>query len=339
MKFGSVPTGLAQGMILAHSLVIGGRKVPKGRALEADDIAAIAAAGITHVTVAALEPGDVPEDDAAARLAAALVAGGGAGLRLSPAHTGRVNLHAETAGLLEIDAERIHGLNRVDPALTLAVLPPYARVTPGLLAGTVKVISYSVAETALSRACALATDAMRVRPVVLRSAGLVLSTVGGVADKLTIKAEKAVTARLRALGMQLVDVRVAAHDSAAMAAELTTLRGDMALILTGAATSDINDTAPQAVRMAGGLVARFGMPVDPGNLLFYGTLGRRPVIGLPGCARSPALNGADWVLERLACGIPLSDDDIAQMGVGGLLQEIRTRPEPRERPSPGSALD
>jgi molybdenum cofactor cytidylyltransferase len=72
------------------------------------------------------------------------------------------------------------------------------------------------------------------------------------------------------------------------------------------------------------------MPVDPGNLLFHGHQGGRPVIGLPGCARSPALNGADWVLERLACGIDLTDADIAAMGVGGLLKEIPIRPQARE---------
>ena len=75
---------------------------------------------------------------------------------------------------------------------------------------------------------------------------------------------------------------------------------------------------------------RFGMPVDPGNLLFLGRLGARPVIGLPGCARSPALNGADFVLERLACGIEVTGEDIARMGVGGLLKEIPMRPQPRE---------
>ena len=81
----------------------------------------------------------------------------------------------------------------------------------------------------------------------------------------------------------------------------------------------------------GGESDRFGMPVDPGNLLFLGRLGGRPVLGLPGCARSPALNGADWVLERVVCGVHVSDADIAAMGVGGLLKEIPTRPQPRER--------
>ncbi|WP_335339555.1 hypothetical protein [Falsihalocynthiibacter arcticus] len=71
------------------------------------------------------------------------------------------------------------------------------------------------------------------------------------------------------------------------------------------------------------------MPVDPGNLLFFGSLDGKPVIGLPGCARSPALNGADWVMERLLCGVAVTQQDISHMGVGGLLKEIVTRPHPR----------
>ena len=85
------------------------------------------------------------------------------------------------------------------------------------------------------------------------------------------------------------------------------------------------------MRRAGGHVARFGMPVDPGNLLFHGALATRPVIGLPGCARSPSLNGADWVLERYACGLQVTDADIAAMGVGGLLKEIAQRGHPRDQ--------
>jgi molybdenum cofactor cytidylyltransferase len=71
------------------------------------------------------------------------------------------------------------------------------------------------------------------------------------------------------------------------------------------------------------------MPVDPGNLLFLGHRGDTPVIGLPGCARSSALNGADWVLSRVICGVDVTPRDIAGMGVGGLLKEIVTRPQPR----------
>ncbi len=333
MKFGPVPIAEAEGAVLAHSLMVAGRKLAKGRVLGAADIAALTAAGVSRVTIARLDPDDVGEDAAAARLAAALVPDPAAAwLSLSAPHAGRVNLNAVGPGILEVDVAAVHALNRVDPALTLAVLSPYARVTEGTLAGTVKIIAYAVAGAALDEACRLGAGAVRVRPVALRSAGLILTGTGAPNDeKLAAKGREAVTGRLRALGMELAEVVTVPHETGAIAAALNGLQGDMALILTGAATSDLHDTAPEAVRAAGGDVARFGMPVDPGNLLFHGRLKGRPVIGLPGCARSPALNGADWVLERLACGLTVTDDDIAAMGVGGLLKEIPIRPAPREK--------
>ena len=114
-----------------------------------------------------------------------------------------------------------------------------------------------------------------------------------------------------------------------MAAAIAAAEADIVLILGASATSDVADTCPAALVLAGGRLIRFGMPVDPGNLLFLGEHDHRPVVGLPGCARSPALNGADWVLERLAAGLAVSSVDIGQMGVGGLLKEIASRPQPR----------
>lgn len=131
------------------------------------------------------------------------------------------------------------------------------------------------------------------------------------------------------MGMDLQgEIRVP-HEVDALAQALRDAQGDVLFILTGSATSDINDVAPMAVRAAGGEVHHYGIPVDPGNLLFLGQLGAKPVIGLPGCARSPALNGADWVMERVLCGINVDAADIAAMGGGGLLKEIPTRPRPR----------
>lgn len=332
MQFGPVPVETAEGAILAHSLMLEGRRLRKGLVLGAEDIARLSAAGVAEVTVARPGPGDVPEDAAATRLARALVPDpAGAGLALTEAFTGRVNLNATGPGIVAMDVAAIHALNRIDPAITLATLAPHTRVWSGLLVGTVKIISYAVPAAALERACVVAHGAIRVRPVVRRSAGLLMTDVPGQEDKLIAKGRRAVEARLSALGMSLAAVATVPHETAAMAAALGRMPGDMLLILTGSATSDLHDTGPEAVRAAGGAVARFGMPVDPGNLLFHGHLGGRPVIGLPGCARSPALNGADWVLERLACGLEIGDEDIAAMGVGGLLKEIPIRPQPRER--------
>lgn len=332
MRFGTVPVAEAEGAVLAHSLMLGRKKMPKGRLLGAADLAAITAAGISEVVVARLDPGDIGEDRAAELLAKAMVPDpGGAHLRLTAPQKGRVNFHAIGPGVVELDPAAIRMLNLIDPALTLAVLPAFARVAAGTMVATVKVITYAVAEAGLAHAITVAEGALRVRPVRMQSAGLILTDAPGQAKDLGPKAEEAVRARLSRLGMDLTEVVTVPHEEADIAAALARLGGDVSLILTGAATSDSHDVAPEALRRAGGTVARFGLPVDPGNLLFYGALGNRPVIGLPGCARSPALNGADWVLERIACGIMPDAEDIAAMGVGGLLKEIPIRPEPRDR--------
>ncbi|MBI1218774.1 MAG: molybdopterin biosynthesis protein [Rhodobacteraceae bacterium] len=332
MDFGPVPLTEAEGAILAHSRMLGGRKLSKGHQLTATDIAALAAEGVARLIVARPAPGDLGEDAAAERLAAALVPDeAAAGLSRTTAFTGRVNLKATGPGLVDLDPAAILALNRIDPAITLATLAPLTRVAKGTLVGTVKIIAYAVDAASLAAAEDAARDALRIHPVQCRSAGLLLTEVPGQAAKLNAKAREVTARRLRALGMDLAGVVSVAHEADAIAAALPALPGDIVLILTGSATSDLHDTGPEGVRAAGGSVARFGMPVDPGNLLFLGQLGARPVIGLPGCARSPALNGADWVLERLACGIEVTGDDLAMMGVGGLLKEIPIRPQPRER--------
>ncbi|GHE02601.1 molybdopterin biosynthesis protein [Defluviimonas sp. 20V17] len=331
MRFGPVPIDQAEGAILAHSEALAGRKLKKGRVLTAADLAAFRDAGATQLTVARLDPGDVPEDAAATRLAAALVPDAeAAGLTLSPAFTGRVNIKAARPGLVALDPGAIRALNLIDPALTLATLAPLTRVPPGALVGTVKIISYAIGEDTLSRAEQAARAALSLHPVTRRTAGLLLSELPDQPAKISAKARRVTDQRLQALGVELIETRATAHEAGAMAEALAEMRAEMLLILTASATSDAHDTGPDALARAGGTLTRFGMPVDPGNLLFLGRLGTRPVIGLPGCARSPALNGADWVLERIACGLDPTSDDIAAMGVGGLLKEIPQRPQPRE---------
>ena len=332
MIFGPCPLAQALGAVLAHSVQTNGGKLAKGTLLGVAEIAQLRAAGHDPVEVARLEPGDIGEDAAASRIAAALLPVPDPGLRATLAHTGRVNLIATRPGLLSFDETAVHALNLTHPAITLATLPPLARLAPGTLAATVKIITYAVPQSALVLAeQAAGRAAIRHLAPVCRTAGLILTGTGAKDDKLAAKGRAAMAARLATLGVDLIDTAVVAHDEAALATALAVTKGDILLILTSAATSDLMDTAPSALRRAGGSVARFGMPVDPGNLLFHGALGSRPVIGLPGCARSPALNGADWVLDRLVCGVAVTDQMVARMGVGGLLKEIPIRPSPRER--------
>jgi molybdenum cofactor cytidylyltransferase len=332
MRFGPVPVSDAEGAILAHSVALASGRLKKGRRLNAADVAALAAEGLAEVTVARLGEGDVPEDQAAARIGAALAPLAGAqGLVVSAPFTGRVNLYAADRGMLRLDAGLFRRLNGINEAITVATLPDHARVAPRQMLATVKIIPYAAPEAAVSAAEAMLADcrAIRVCPLARKTASLILTRTPGMPEKLLLKGAGAVRARLTALGIEQVSECQTPHVTADLARAVAEAPGEMVLILTGSATSDRNDVGPAAVAAAGGRLIRFGMPVDPGNLLFLGDLGGRPVIGLPGCARSPKLNGADWVLERVACGLDPTGDEIAAMAVGGLLKEIPSRPEPR----------
>lgn len=329
MKFGAVPLDRAEGAVLAHSVALDKGRLRKGRVLSAEDVTILRGTGLSEVIVARLEQGDLGEDAAAARLAQALVPDPGrAGLRIGTASTGRVNLHADAPGVIEVLADRIHALNALHPMITVATVPEWQRVAAGGMVATVKIISYAVPQAALEAACLAGQSALRLRPVVCRSADLIQTTVDG--KESGDKGQAVTQERLDRMGVEIGPQLVVPHRVAPLAEAIGASRADMILILTGSATSDLHDVAPEAVRTAGGSVTHFGMPVDPGNLLFFGDLQGRPVIGLPGCARSPALNGADWVLERLLCDVPVTSQDIAGMGVGGLLKEIPARGRLRE---------
>lgn len=338
MKFGPVPVEDALGAILAHSVQAGATHLRKGSVLDEDDLAKLGAAGITVVTVARLDPGDIAENTAATTLAAAFCPEPRGDLKLSEAFNGRVNLLAAAPGVLRVDASAVHALNAIDPGITLATLPDHARVAVGTMLATIKIIPYAVPDAAVQAACqTLSAGVLRVHQLAISQADIVLTRTPGFAEKLLAKGERAVRDRLMALGVEVTSVRTVDHDSTAVASAMASCDSPLVLILGASATSDAADVCPGGLIAAGGELTRFGMPVDPGNLLFLGRLGTAQVIGLPGCARSPALNGADWVLERIACGLSVTSDDVAAMGVGGLLKEIPIRPQPRAGRKPNRA--
>lgn len=331
MRFGPVPVTEAVGHVLAHSVQLPTGRLRKGMILSDGEVAGLAAAGFEQITVARLDTGDVGENEAAEALASALVPDPkAAGLHLSAPFTGRVNLLADGPGLARIDASAINRVNHVHPMVTISTVPCWQRMDRDGMVATVKIISYAVPGTALARACEVAPGALALQRPKLTGAGFIETRISGQAESpASDKGYRMMQGRLDRLGVELSDPVAVAHRIAPLVQAIAACDTELILILTGSATSDLTDVAPQAVRQAGGEIIHFGMPVDPGNLLFIGQIGMQKVIGLPGSARSPAVSGVDWVLERVICGLEVGPEDIMGMGVGGLLKEIPTRPQPR----------
>jgi molybdenum cofactor cytidylyltransferase len=342
VKFGNVPVSQAAGAILAHTQRVRGAGVfKKGRRLSAADAAALAVAGISEVIAATLDEGDAPEDAAAGQVATAAT---GVGIRTEEPSTGRCNLRAREHGLLQVDRARIDRLNQVDESITLACLDPFAVVDPGTMVGTVKVIPLAVAAEAIQACVAICSESsplLRVAPFRPRRAGLVLTELPGTNPTALDRASRSQRIRLERLGSRVTREIRCPHAEAAVAAAIRELAGEGCspiLVLGASAIIDRQDVIPAAVVRAGGAIERLGMPVDPGNLLLLGRLEETPVVGVPGCARSLKPSGFDWVLQRLAVGLPIQAADFTRMGVGGLLAETPGRPQPRAGGDPATEM-
>jgi molybdenum cofactor cytidylyltransferase len=335
MKFGSVPVAEAEGGIAVHSIRKAGVVLKKGTLIGPSEIAALRAAGIGEVVVARLEPGDVTEDQAAAEIAGAVA---GEGVRVDRAFTGRANLFAEEPGVLVVDKTAIDCLNLIDEAVTFATLPAFKPVVAGEMIGTIKIIPFAVAGAVRDATVAVArtkAPLIRVAPYRIRKVGVVSTVLPGLATKVIEKTLAVTAARLKPAGGAIVAERRVAHEEAAIAKAIEdVLRegAEIVLVFGASAIADRRDAIPAAVAAIGGVVEHFAMPVDPGNLLLMAQVRGKPVLGAPGCARSPKENGFDWVLMRLLAGVAVPRETIAAMGVGGLLMEIVTRPQPRDEP-------
>ena len=333
MKFAELPLQDTLGCILAHSVRHAEGVFKKGRKLGADDLKLLTASGISKIFVARLDADDVPEDEAARAIAGKIV---GPGAMAQEPFTGRANIYARQRGLVVVDGSRVNATNRVHESMTLATLSNYSVVDKGQMVATVKVIPFAVAKENLNKVLLEIGDVsvIRVQALAEKHVGLVITKVPGSKQSLIEKSETAMRNRVEGLGSNLTHVRVCDHSIEAVRKSVTELQAlscNPILLFGTSAIVDREDVIPAGLSAAGGTVIHLGMPVDPGNLMMLGDLDGVPVLGVPSCARSPKVNGFDWALERVLADIRLSASDIMDMGAGGLLAEISSRPSPRDR--------
>ena len=239
--------------------------------------------GHASVIAARLEPGDVPENKAADVLAQALMA---PLLTRSRASTGRVNLSAETAGLLVVNADAVNRLNRLDESLTLGTLPSFVPVRAREMVATIKVIPFAVPGAVLEVAAALARQEqplLALHPFQPLKVGLVLTELPGLKEKVlegTVEATRerrrgAVRHHAAAGALPPRGPRPSPTRSSGSGGRVRRCCWSRARRRwwTGAMW-----VRPGIVR-AGGVIDHFGMPVDPGNLICLGHIDSIPIAG------------------------------------------------------------
>ncbi len=327
MKFGAVELHQAPGKILAHNISdsSGKRRLRKGTVLEDRHITLLSEIGLAQVYVAELEDGDMPEQEAAPRIAKCLAGGR---IELQGAATGRTNLVAKEFGIVRVNLPLLEAVNHI-PGVTVATLFQHRVVSPRTIVASVKIIPYGLpmeAVDAVERICAVEDAVIEVLPLQPKEVALILTGRPGLRERLERDFKPAISERINTFGSQLGTVDFLDTDSQETIDNLSSLiqdrvsEGSGLIIVAGeTAILDERDILPQAIMMAGGEIEALGAPVDPGNLLLLGYLGVIPILGAPGCARSRKENVVDWILPRLLSGQRLSRADIIALGHGGLV--------------------
>lgn len=324
MYIRSLPIEETLGHLLIHNIMgEDGRKVlKKGTRITEKEVAKLRATRHKQVDVGIMEPNDMHENEAALRIADALLADA-QGWRTTRAVGGRVNIHTTQNRVLKVNVSRLIAFNTL-PYVTLATRRQHAPLGPNFestQAATLKIIPYAIPNAVVEQAVALARSILEMIPLPKQRVALLITADQASTARIQKQFESATRARMERLGSELATVEAVEQDDAQIAAAAQRLLDSHDALFIGGQTSimDIQDTTLRGLSMIGAEIALHGAPVEPGNLLALAYHGPKWILCAPGCAKSIKPNIVDLLLPRLAAGEKLGAADIAEMGLGGLL--------------------
>ena len=328
MQFGSIKLDKAKGSILAHSIKLKNLNIKKGTIITQEHINELVKNDINFIVCAKLSNNDIEENKAVIIISKSF---SHKSLKFSKSKTGRINIFSKYNGLLNYSINSLIKFNLVDEGIALALLTQNSLVKEKQLIGTLKIIPYSLPRKITNKFNVL-KQFIKVKPIKEKRFALIQTVFSKTKLSLVGKTLEETKSRVEVLRGNLLDDVICQHNEDELIKKINLLIKkdiDILLISCASAVSDRNDILPKSIVSLGGKILHFGMPVDPGNLLLLASLNKKFIIGMPGCARSPSLNGLDLILRILAVDIKINKNLIASLGAGGLLKDTKFRPMPR----------
>jgi len=336
------------GAVLTRDLVVGGARWAKGRRLSAAELGALAARDVSveggrrgladdGIAVLVLESGDIHEDEAGLRLAAAIR---GPGLTTRGPAESRVDLLAATDGVVHVRGALVERLDQIDPIEVFTLFDGQV-VRAGELVASAKIAPHVVPVATLERAERVAgrvgrNGVVRVAPFVPRRVAVVVKE--SLHAPARERFEASVRLKVESLGSTVTSLIYVTDDPDAVTEALRPLaRGRgvarVDLVLTaGSASTDPSDPFFVAIERLSGRIIRHGVPAHPGSMLWLARIGRTDLLGLPTCGAYSRATAADLLLPRLLSGERASAATVARLGVGGILtRSMRFRFPPYAR--------
>ncbi len=320
-----IPTQEAVGHVLCHDMtqIIPGQykdaRFRKGHVVREEDIPVLLSMGKENLYVWELVSGMVHENDAAERLCALCE---NENMVRGQVREGKLELTAAIDGLFRVDTARLNQINRLEEIM-IATRHGNRPVRRGdKLCGT-RVIPLVIEERKLARAEAVGAGKplLELLPWKLRTAA-VIATGSEVAKGLVQDAFTPVVVRkLAEYGIETVRACTPGDDMDAITQEVLSARetGVDLILCTGGMSVDPDDRTPGAIKSSGARIVTYGAPALPGAMFLLGYFeDGTPVMGLPGCVMYAERTIFDLVLPRVAADVPVTREEIAALGEGGL---------------------
>jgi molybdenum cofactor synthesis domain-containing protein len=319
----------AVGMILPHDLTqiipgqFKGRLFRKGYQIQQSDIPALLSIGKEHIYAMELQPGFVHEDEAAARMAKAIL---GPHVTMNEPHEGKVNLKSMIQGLAKVSKAFVDQVNDMDQ-IVLSTLKTNSVVQIGSNVVGTRVIPLIIEESKIKAFELLAKEVtdegeaiIEVKPFRKLRVGLITTGSEVFKGRIQDKFGPVVKEKIAALGSEVIDQRFTPDDSAKIVEEIQAFMklGVDLILVTGGMSVDPDDRTPGAIKQSGARIVSYGTPMLPGSMLLMAYLEEVPIMGLPGCVMHDPYTSFDVLLPRICAGDEIVRSDITEMGYGGL---------------------
>ena len=291
----------------------------KGHVIREEDIPVLLSVGKENVYIWENDENMLHENDAAQILYEICR---GDYMHPTPVKEGKIELVADIDGLLKVDDAKMRLINGMGQLMIASRHGNFAVHKGDKLAGT-RIIPLVIEKEKMERAREMcgAEPILKLLPFVHKKVGIV--TTGSevyhhrIKDEFTpVIYEKLAEFDTEVIGQILCDDD---HEMITKAILTHIENGADMVICTGGMSVDPDDRTPLAIKNTGAEIVSYGAPVLPGGMFLLSYYNETiPVVGLPGCVMYAKRTIFDLILPRLMADDPVTADELAALGQGGL---------------------
>ena len=323
-----IETKDAVGQVLCHDItqiipgVVKDAVFRKGHIITEEDIPVLLSVGKEHLYVWEKKEGILHEDEAAAILRDICI---NENMSASEPKEGKIEIKAETDGLLKIDTKRLNAVNGLGEMMIATVHGNFPVKKGDKLAAT-RVIPLVIEEEKMNRAKETAGEDPLLQILPFRHMTVGIVTTGSEVFKGRIEDAfgPAIRAKLAEYDTEILGQKIVDDDQESIVSAIKGFveQGADLVLCTGGMSVDPDDKTPGPIKAFGANIVSYGAPVLPGAMFlvsYYEMQGKViPVLGLPGCVMYAKRTVFDLLLPRILAGEILSAEDISAYGEGGL---------------------